>query len=315
MINRMIMCFLSLLIAFTGSEVFAEWKPNKPITMMVIFPPGGGGDTLGRATAAFMEKRLGSKIVVENRRGGGGAAMAKVLVKRKPDGYTIGMAVTETFSFAPVLNPKIGYDATDFTHLGSIANTQVGLVAKTSNPWKDLNDLAAAAKSGQKITIGTFSPMSKIIMTLVAKHFDAPFKLVPVRGGRAGIKNVMGGHISATLVAGPQAPFVRKGQLRVLASAEPDRLLVGKDAKTFTEYGVKNAFFNTKWMFSAPKGLAPNIVKAFSDALEEATKDKKLIGLITNKLNLRLEFTPADKLLKIIEQKQINGKARIKLVR
>jgi tripartite-type tricarboxylate transporter receptor subunit TctC len=100
-----------------------------------------------------------------------------------------------------------------------------------------------------------------------------------------------------------------------LASAEPDRLLVGKDAKTFTEYGVKNAFFNTKWMFSAPKGLAPNIVKAFSDALEEATKDKKLIGLITNKLNLRLEFTPADKLLKIIEQKQINGKARIKLVR
>ena len=124
MINRMIMCFLSLLIAFTGSEAFAEWKPNKPITMMVIFPPGGGGDTLGRATAAFMEKRLGSKIVVENRRGGGGAAMAKVLVKRKPDGYTIGMAVTETFSFAPVLNPKIGYGATDFTHLGSIANTQ-----------------------------------------------------------------------------------------------------------------------------------------------------------------------------------------------
>ena len=148
---RITMSILSLLIVFTGSVASAEWKANKPITMMVMFPPGGGGDTLGRATAAFMEKMLGNKIVVENRRGGGGAAMAKVLVKRKPDGYTIGMGVTETFSFAPVLNPKIGYDATDFTHLGSIANTQVGLVAKTSNPWKDLNDLAAAAKSGQKI--------------------------------------------------------------------------------------------------------------------------------------------------------------------
>ena len=296
--------------AVAGPVAQAQWKPAKPVTMMVMFPAGGGGDILGRAVANFMEKKMGAKIAVENRRGGGGAAMAKALVKAPADGYTIGMAVSETFAFAPVLNPKVGYGPSDFTHLGSIASTQVGLVVKADAPWNDLKELVAAAKAGQEITIGSFSPGSNVIMRLVARHFGAPLKLVPVRGGRAGIQSVMGGHISATLAAGPQAPLIRKGELKLLASAERERLIVG-DAPTFIEYGAKDAFFDVKWTFSAPAGLPASIAGAYTGALKAATGDEKLKSLIQDRLSLKLEFTSGRDLLdEILGAKELNA-ARI----
>ena len=296
--------------AVAGPAAQAQWKPAKPVTMMVMFPAGGGGDILGRAVANFMEKKMGAKIAVENRRGGGGAAMAKALVKAPADGYTIGMAVSETFAFAPVLNPKVGYGPSDFTHLGSIASTQVGLVVKADAPWNDLKELVAAAKAGQEITIGSFSPGSNVIMRLVARHFGAPLKLVPVRGGRAGIQSVMGGHISATLAAGPQAPLIRKGELKLLASAERERLIVG-DAPTFIEYGAKDAFFDVKWTFSAPAGLPASIAGAYTGALKAATGDEKLKSLIQDRLSLKLEFTSGRDLLdEILGAKELNA-ARI----
>ena len=296
--------------AVAGPAAQAQWKPAKPVTMMVMFPAGGGGDILGRAVASFMEKEMDAKIAVENRRGGGGAAMAKALVKAPADGYTIGMAVSETFAFAPVLNPKIGYGPADFTHLGSIASTQVGLVVKADAPWNDLKELVAAAKAGQEITIGSFSPGSNVIMRLVAKHFGTPLKLVPVRGGRAGIQSVMGGHISATLAAGPQAPLIRKGELKLLASAERERLIVG-DAPTFIEYGAKDAFFDVKWTFSAPAGLPESIATAYTGALKAATGDEKLKSLIQDRLSLKLEFTSGKDLLdEILGAKERNA-ARI----
>ena len=296
--------------ATTAPAAQAQWQPAKPVTMMVMFPAGGGGDILGRAVASFIEKEMNAKIAVENRRGGGGAAMAKALVKAPADGYTIGMAVSETFAFAPVLNPKIGYGPADFTHLGSIASTQVGLVVKADAPWNDLKEFVAAAKAGQEITIGSFSPGSNVIMRLVAKHFGAPLKLVPVRGGRAGIQSVMGGHISATLAAGPQAPLIRKGELKLLASAERERLIVG-DAPTFIEYGAKDAFFDVKWTFSAPAGLPESIAAAYTGVLEAATGDGKLKSLIQDRLSLKLEFTSGKDLLdEILGAKERNA-ARI----
>lgn len=296
--------------ALAVSAAQAQWKPAKPVKMMVMFPAGGGGDILGRAVASFMEKRLDARIAVENRRGGGGAAMAKALVKSAADGHTIGMAVSETYAFAPVLNPEVGYGPGDFTHLGSIANTQVGLVAKADAPWDDLEDLVAAARAGQEITIGSFSPGANVILRLVARHFGAPLKLVPVRGGRAGIQSVMGGHVSATLAAGPQAPLIRKGELKLLASAESERLIVG-NAPTFVEYGVKDAYFDVKWTFSAPAGLPADAARAYTGALEAATRDEKLKELIQDRLSLKLEFTSGERLLEELRKARERNAARI----
>ncbi len=302
------------LAAVSVGSAAAQWSPSQPVKMMVMFPAGGGGDILGRAVASFMETKLGAKIAVENRRGGGGAAMAKLLVKAPADGHSIGMAVSETFAFAPMLNPKLGYGPADFTHLGSIARTQVGLVAKADAPWSDLDALISAARSGEEITIGSFSPGANVILRLVGKHFGVDLKLVPVRGGNAGIQSVLGGHISATLAAGPQAPRILKGELKLLASAERERLIVG-DAPTFIEYGVKDAFFDVKWTFSAPKGLPAGAARAYSEALEAATRDPKLMTLIRDRLSLKLAFTPGDALLAEMVADRERAAARIATAR
>jgi len=269
----------------------ADWAPDKSVTMMIMFPPGGGGDVFARAVAAHLEKVEGWNVVVDNKPGGGGAAMAKILKDEAADGYTFGMAVTETYGFGPTLNPKVGFTVDDFTHLGSIANTQIGWVVPGDAPYNTLNDLVEAAKSGEEIQVGVFSPRSNAAIRAVGKHFGVEFIPVPVKSGRAGVQDVLNGHLTTTLAAGPQAPYVRSGDLKVIASAEQERLLVGGDALTFEEYGVGFAAFNVKWMFSAPAGLPNDVTAAYRATLEGMTSNAEIRTFIEDKMSLKMEYT------------------------
>lgn len=285
----------------TAPAAASDWKPEKPVTLMVMFPPGGGGDVFARAVANHFETKMGWKLVVDNRPGGGGAAMAKALKGMPADGHAIGMAVTETYGFGPTLNPRIGFSNADFRHLGALANTQIGWIAAANAPWNDLKELVEASKNGPAITVGVFSPRSNAAIRAVAKHFGANFRPVPVKGGRAGMNNVMNGQLDTSLVAGPQAPFVRSGDVKVLASAERERLLVGSDALTFKEYGVGFASFNIKWMFSAPAGLPDGIAASWTEALRGATRDGAIRAFIEDKMSLKMEFTDGEALRRQID--------------
>lgn len=283
----------------------AEWKPADTITMMVMFPPGGGGDVLARTVASQIEQDKGWNIVVDNRFGGGGAAMAKLLKDADPDGLTIGMAVSETFSFVPVMNPKVGYSVDDFTILGSIADTQIGWVAPADSPWNSFEDLIEAAKGGAEIEVGAFSPRASAAVMALNKQFEVNFIPVPVKSGQEGVQNVLSGHLQTTLAAGPQAPHVRSGDLKVLASLEDERLVVGEEAKTMKESGAEIATFNVKWTFAAPANLPDEIREALSAALMNLQNSDELRDFIEDKMSLRMVMTPGDELRQLI----IDGKA------
>nr|WP_325248362.1 tripartite tricarboxylate transporter substrate binding protein [Amylibacter sp.] len=283
-------------LSLLAAPALAEWKPNGPVTMVTMFPPGGGGDVLSRAVAKHFEDTLGWNVVVDNKPGGGGAAMAKILKDSPADGMTIGFAVSETFSFAPVMNPKVGYGATDFTFLGSNANTQIGWIAPADAPYNSLEDLVAAAKDGADIAVGVFSPRSNAAVRAIGKKFGVTFTPIPFKSGAEGISNVMNGHVTTTLAAGPQAPHVRAGDLKVLASFEADRLVVGADAKTVSESGVDVATFRAKWMLAAPAGLPQEAESAWKAAVESTMGNDELRAFITDKMSLKMVFTPAETL-------------------
>ena len=291
---KKIITVTTLALALFSGPVLAEWKPNGSITMMTMFPPGGGGDILSRAVAKHFEDALGWNVVVENKPGGGGAAMAKILKTAPADGMTIGFAVSETFSFAPAMNPKIGYTADDFSFIGAVANTQVGWVAAADSPYNSLEDLVAAAKDGAEIEVGVFSPRANAAVRAIGKHFGVEFIPVPIKSGNEGINNILNGHLDTTLVGGPQAPHVRKGALKVLASLEAERLIVGKNALTVIESGAPVATFRVKWALAAPAGMPEDILKAWTAALESSMTNETLRAFITEKMSLKMNFTPGD---------------------
>lgn len=281
----------ALTLTLVAAPAFADWKPEGTVTMLTMFPPGGGGDVLSRSVAKHFEDTLGWNVVVENKAGGGGAAMAKVLKDVPADGMTIGFAVSETFSFAPVMNAKVGYAAEDFTYLGAVANTQIGWVAPVDAPYDTLEELVEAAKGGAELEVGVFSPRSNAAVRAIGKHFGVEFIPIPIKSGAEGVSNVMNGHLSTTLAAGPQAPHVRNGDLKVLASLEADRLVVGEDAMTVEESGAGVATFKVKWLLAAPAGLPQEAHDAWAAAVESSLENEELRQFITDKMSLKMVFT------------------------
>lgn len=281
----------TLALTLAAGPALAEWKPDGSVTMMTMFPPGGGGDVLSRAVAKHFEDTLGWNVVVENKPGGGGAAMAKVLKDAPADGMTIGFAVSETFAFAPVMNANVGYSPADFTYLGAVANTQIGWVAPADAPYNTLEEMVEAAKGGAEIEVGVFSPRSNAAVRAIGKHFGVEFFPVPVKSGQEGVTNVLNGHLTTTLAAGPQAPHVRSGDMKVLASLEADRLVVGEEAKTVEESGVGLATFRVKWLLAAPAGMPAEAEAAWAAAVESALSNDELRAFITDKMSLKMVFT------------------------
>ena len=212
------------------------------------------------------------------------------------NGMTIGFAVSETFSFAPVMNPKVGYSVDNFSFLGAVANTQIGWVAPADAPYNTLEEMVEAAKRGAEIQVGVFSPRSNAAVRAIGKHFGVEFIPVPIKSGRAGVNDVLNGHLTTTLAAGPQAPHVRKGDMKVLASLEADRLLVGGDAKTVEESGAGVATFRVKWLLAAPAGVPQEALDAWTAAIESSMENADLRDFIQDKMSLKMEFTSGETL-------------------
>ena len=121
------------LVLTATSGAFAEWKPSGPITMLIGFSAGGGADTQARMIAEELEKRHGWQIIPEQATGGGAKLSAKIKDMLN-DGTVIGLAVTETYGYNMIANPKAGYTQADITLLTTTAGFQMG-IAQTSKGW------------------------------------------------------------------------------------------------------------------------------------------------------------------------------------
>src|SRR6185295_9912370 len=136
-----------------GSAV-ADDYPNRPITLIVPFPPGGGVDTIARVMAQKLSPALGQQVIVENRPGAGAVIGTRAAAKAPPDGYTLVMLTTGVS-----LPANTGYEIKDFAPIGTISSTPIVLMANPSLPAKSLAEvLALAKKEPGKLSVGTPPP-------------------------------------------------------------------------------------------------------------------------------------------------------------
>lgn len=262
-------------VTFLGatSGAMAEWKPNGPIKLMIAFAAGGGADTIARAVGDELQKRHGWEIQPQQVTGGGGLKLAAAMKGEPNDGTTIGMAVTETYGYNMVANPGAGVSLNDVTALTTVAGFQMGIVAKADKGWKTIDDVLAAAKSGEAIRFGTMSPKLSDLAFLLGDANGVEFNIVEVKGGKAVMNGVNAGDIDVGFMAGIQAKGVASGDLVNLASALTVPLVQTPDAPLIGDRGVPfgaDGYF----LFAAPAGLDAEARSALTNAIAEIVQDE-----------------------------------------
>ncbi|MCY4551099.1 MAG: tripartite tricarboxylate transporter substrate binding protein [Defluviicoccus sp.] len=262
------LCALAGISVFAGPALAAAY-PDKPITMLVGFRAGGGVDTVGRLIARHMEQTFGQPVVATAKAGAGGGVLAAALAKAKPDGYTIGIAVTSTWSFNPVFAKKKRYGVDDATLLASIARAQCAIFVAAKSPYKSLQDAFAAAKGGEALSASSPAPPATFLLRHLAGRNGVKLRVVNVKGTPAVIQQILGGHVDLGWSGGHHIPYLRKGEVRVIAATDDRRLNApSKDVPTLKEMGYKISFCGA-YIMAAPKGL-PGDVKSRLDAALKA---------------------------------------------
>jgi tripartite-type tricarboxylate transporter receptor subunit TctC len=262
------------LLAVLASPVVAQQDyPNRPIRLIIPFPPGGSNDIVGRAIATQMGERLGKQVVVDNRTGAGGLIGTELASKAAPDGYTI-LVISISHSVNPWLY-KLPYDPIKaFTPIGIMATGTNVLTVHPSLPVNSLRELLAMAKakpgelSYASAGVGTFQHLSAELFKLDAK---VDLLHVPFRGGGPALVDVLGGHNKVMFSSLVQAvPHIKTGRLRALGTGGKERVPALADVPTISEAGVPGYEALNWWGLLAPAGTPPAIIERLHKARGEA---------------------------------------------
>ena len=249
--------------------------PNRPIKLVIPWPPGASADAFLRTIADQAGKRLGQTVVPDNKPGANGSLGAVVLKDSKPDGYTLAQIHTGVVR-AQLMADRPAYDAqTDFTYIIQLSGSAHGIVVRADSPWKTLEELVAAAKANPgKLNYGTFGPSSVQNMTMVDLQQRLGIELthVPYRGGSELYQGLLGNQIEIIADASGWIPLVQSGQFRLLVVWGSNRMKLFPEVRTLKEAGI-DLVVNSPYGICGPKGMDPAIVKKLHDAFKEALFD------------------------------------------
>lgn len=255
--------------------------PNKPITMLVPFPPGGVADTVGRPVAEAMGRALKQSMVVENKGGaGGGIGMAQV-AKARPDGYNVLMALSSIVVLPEadkVLKRAPMFTLDQLKPVARFTADPTALVVRADSPWKTYKDFMAAVKAkpgavtfGSSGNYGTMHvPMEQL------KAATNSFMLhVPYTGAGPAVLALLAGQVDA-LSTGPSSVMqhVRAGKLRVLAHWGEGRLAALPEVPSFKELGVPISYSQWAGLF-VPAGTPEPVVAKLRQAAKAAAEDAR----------------------------------------
>jgi len=237
--------------------------PEKPITMIVPFSAGGGTDLIARAMEKVSVKYLGQALVVVNKPGGTGTAGWNELVSSSPDGYTVGMTVTDL-----ILQPSYGstkyYYLTALEPLVQISSSPSVMIVNADQPWQNVYELIEYAKQhpGQlKFGHAGIGSLPHIIGEDFGKVANIKIEQVPFRGSSEATAALLGKHIQIAFMNPISVKEqIKNGTVRALAVSSEKRLsdpaLVG--IPTFKEQGI-DVVFSYWYGVAAPKGLSPEV--------------------------------------------------------
>jgi len=249
----------------------AAW-PQRPLRLIIPFPPGGAADTIGRVVATELGERLGQPVVPENRPGAGTAIAGEAAARAAPDGYTLSLATTGQLAILPALRHDLPYDPLrSFAPVGLVAEVAYVVSVAAAEPDRTLKDLVERARrtpgavSYSSCGAGTVCHLTGELLNSVA---GVKLLHVPFSGSAPAIQAVLGRHVQVAVdTAAVQAPHIRSGALRPLAISSTVRSPALPDVPTGAQAGYPG-FVSTSWFgVVAPAGTPPAIVARLNGAL------------------------------------------------
>nr|WP_245185922.1 tripartite tricarboxylate transporter substrate binding protein [Falsiroseomonas frigidaquae] len=217
------------------------WPGDRPIQIIVPFPPGGGTDINLRAITAHFQRHLpGSRFVIVNRGGAGGEIGYTAMASAAPDGLTLGTVITPSLQTITIeRQPR--YKLEDFAFLGTIVEDPGGLHVAANSPLRSVADLVAHAKANPgAVAVGTAGIGSDdhLLMIGLARAADIRLNHIPYAGQAPTVTALLAGHIQvASMNMGESVALIQEGQIRPLASAGPRRFGMTPNVPTFREAG------------------------------------------------------------------------------
>jgi len=288
-------------LAFAGTAwAQAPW-PNRPVKLIVTFPPGGASDAAARVIAGPLSEKLGQTVVVDNKPGGGTTIGANFVLAAKDDYHTLMLSNSAPISIAPYLFDKPPYDPIkDFAHvvyIGSVANA---FVVRPAVPAKTMPELIAWIKGqGKSVPFGSGGQGS--IGHIIGEMFKAELGLnmehIGYRGAAPMFQDMMAGQLDFAVVTLTEVlPLAKDGKLRMIALTSTQKAPSAPDVPLVTELGYPKLVAENFVGISAPAGMPAPAQARLHKAASEVLADPKIVerlgelGFVTKPMT-SAEFT------------------------
>jgi tripartite-type tricarboxylate transporter receptor subunit TctC len=259
----------------------AQDFPNKPIKLIVPFPPGGPNDIIARVVGQRMSEIVKQPIVIENRSGQGGVTGTDAVAKSPPDGYTIAIASAGALAISPSME-KVAYETLkDLQPITLVATVPEMLVVATSVPANNMKELVALASTQPgKLNFASSGPGS--LPHLAGELFKLTAKIdivhVPYRGAAPAVNDLLAQQVQMVFLDLPVLlPQIKAGKLKPIAVGAPQRVPSAPDVPTTAEVGMPNLITENWYGMVAPAKTPPNVVTALNKAAVEAMKDPAVV--------------------------------------
>ncbi len=306
-----------LLLALASASALAQADyPNRPVTLVVPFPPGGGTDTGARIVAQRLSMRWGQAVVIENKGGASGQLGADFVAKARPDGYTILMGNIGTQAINPILYKKLPYDPDKaFAPISLVAELPLAMMVNPGVPAKSAQEFITLAKRqpGRLNYSSSGGGGAPHLAAEMFKEGTGTFIVhVPYRGGGPAVADLLAGNVQLSFMTVLEAiGHIKAGKLRALAVTSQQRVSALPEVPTLAESAVPG-FNSISWIgLLAPAGTPPAVVDKIAADLRDVINAPEVKSRLIDLGGVPRSTTPAE-FAKLIDEDRKRYTAIIK---
>lgn len=283
-VNTFVLRTLAIIgVSLASLSASAQSYPSRPITFIVPYGPGGSTDPVARQYAMQLQKALGVEVNIENKPGGSGTIGTGMVVRSKPDGYTLGLATNSILAYQPLVNSSLVFKTPDqYQPITKLGEMPVILVVRADAPWKTFAEFLQHVKDNPGKVRASVSGL-RTVPDLLAQEFNkvagTKLRTVPFTGGSGeALVALLGNRVEATLFTGAVGipSHVQAGKVRVLAVFKKGVYDPVPEAQPTVDAGY-NTTLAASFYVIAPKGLAPDVLDKLTKVSMEIVQSAEFI--------------------------------------
>ncbi len=289
----------ALTLAIAATTAAAQAYPDRPVKVIVPFPPGAATDNMARVLASRLQNALGQPFIVENRAGASGIIGAEHVSKAPADGYTLLYTASGPIATSLKLYDSIRYDALrDFTPVSLVIANTVVIAARSDAAFSSIKDVVAAAqKPAKPVSIG-FGPsggLPHLLVAMLQRSADIHMTFVPYKGGAPVVVDLLGGTLDlATGNLTEYLEHIRSGKVKAIALGAPVRSQLLPDTPTLKELGYDDVVAETWSALLAPAGTPPEVISLLNQEVQKMQKDPEFIDMVSKQAAVIKTSTPEE---------------------